>query len=276
VTAIAPAPPVPELETLSITDDDGVGILTLDRPEDDNAMSPAMLRELPVATAWLRDESPFSALVVTGAGRTFSLGGDLSELERILDTPGTDMAGDCMTRVGQLNEAILNLRAIERPVVAAVNGLAAGSGFALALACDDRVASDRAAFTPAYGKVGLSPDGGLSYLLPRLVGELRARALLLNDELVRAERALAEGIVSRVVAPDQLLTVAVRRARRIGAMAPHYVTATKRLLAHSLESTLEQQLEREREAFAAGAATDDFRRGLEAHFAGRRATFAGD
>src|SRR5947209_6177409 len=119
----------PELETLSISSRGEVGVLTLDRPEQLNAMSPTMLRELPVATAWLADEAPFRAIVLSGAGDSFSLGGDLDALRELLEDPAVDIAADCRTRIDQLHQAILNLRRIAVPVVAAVDGIAAGSGF---------------------------------------------------------------------------------------------------------------------------------------------------
>ena len=267
----------PCFETLRFDlEDDGIGVLTLDRPSEGNAMSPTMLRELPEATAWLADRAPLRGLVLTGAGESFSVGGDLSALKDILDAADIDVAADCRFRVDQLHQAVLNLRRIRVPLVAAVNGLAAGSGFALALACDDRIASDRAAFTAAYGRVGLTPDGGLSYFLPRAVGEMKARSWLLGDALIRAKTALQEGMVSRIVPADELVDAARRRARRLADLAPRYTAITKMLVARSLQSSLAEQLQLERHSFADSAATVDFRRGIKAYFSGARATFAGD
>jgi 2-(1,2-epoxy-1,2-dihydrophenyl)acetyl-CoA isomerase len=270
----AAAAAIPSFATLTITEDDGIGVLTLDRPTHLNAMSPTMLAELPIATAWLADEAPFRALVVTGAGTAFSSGGDVDALRRILDTPGVDIGSDCRLRLGHLHQSVLSLRRIPYPVVAAVNGLAAGSGFSLALACDDRIASERAAFAAAYGQLGLSPDAGMSYLLPRMVGELRALTLLLDDRPIRAPRAHELGLVSQVVGQDELLTAAHRRASRLAGLAPHYVREVKDLVGRSFHSTLAEQLEHERLAFARGAAGSDFRIGLEAAEQGRRPRFA--
>lgn len=267
---------VPAFEALTIElRDDDVAVLTLDRPEHQNAMDPTMLRELPVATAWLADEAPARAVVVTGAGEAFSLGGDLGSLAEIRAAPEIDIAADCRIRIDQLHQAILNVRRTSRPVVAAVNGTAAGSGFSLALACDERIACDRAVFMAAYGRIGLSPDGGMTYLLPRALGELRALELLLGDEVVRAKRALEEGLVSRLVPADDLVDAACRRALRLAGLAPGYTRRTKELVARSFHSTLAEHLQLERLGFAEAAASDDFGRGLEAHAAGRRPQFEG-
>lgn len=267
---------VPAFATVRIDLADGVAVLTLDRPEHGNAMNPAMLAELSAATEWLADDSEARAVVITGAGDTFSSGGDLAAIAERRASPGVDIAADCMTQIGHLNRAILNVRRIERPVVAAVNGPAVGSGFSLALACDDRLASQRAVFMAAYGRVGLSPDGGLTYLLPRVLGELRALTLLLGDDMLRADQALSAGLVSRLAPDEELVAAARRRARRLAGLAPGYTSRVKRLVGASFGSTLSEQLERERRGFAEAAVTQDFGRGLDAHASGRRPRFEGN
>lgn len=263
----------PRYETLAISERDGVGLLLLSRPEAANAMSPQMLCELPHATAWLADTAPFRALVVSGVGETFSCGGDLEILAGLAGDPEVDVAADSRERIDQLNRAILNLRRIRYPVVAAVNGLAAGSGFALALACDQRMASTRAVFSAGYGRLGLTPDGGLSYFLPRLLGEVRALSLLIADRRIKAHEAERVGLVGEVVQPDELLAQAHTRARRLAALSPRYTATVKRLIDESSQHTLAEHLQRERHAFADATASVDFLRGAEALFAGRRPSF---
>src|SRR5581483_2894229 len=145
----------------------------------------------------------------------------------------------------------------------------------LALACDLRIAAEGASLMFGYGRLGVCPDAGTSYFLPRLVGPGRALELLLEDGRLRAPRALAEGLVTQVVPDEDLMPVALARAARLARAAPHYVRTTKRLLDQSLAAGLAEQLERERHALADGTRTDDFGHGLEALFAGRRPHFTG-
>lgn len=269
-------PGLPSYETLELRASGDVGLLMLARPGAANAMSPTMLDELPRAFAWLADRSPFHALVIGGQGEDFSCGGDLRILAALAGDPEIDVAADSRRRIEQLHAAILDLRRIRYPVVAAVNGLAAGSGFALALACDQRVASTRAVFSAGYGRLGLTPDGGLSYLLPRLLGEVQALSLLIGDQRLKAHEAARIGLVSDVVEPGELLERALARARRLSLLAPRYSATVKRLVGESFQHTLREHLRRERDAFAEASASMDFRRGVEASFAGRRADFRGD
>ncbi len=182
-TATIPDPPT--LETLSIEIDDEVGTLTLDRPDSLNAMSPEMIFELTVAAGWLADEARLRALVVTGAGeRAFSSGGDVNWFRGGLDDPEVDLPANVRRGAEVLHQAIVDFRRIPYPVIGAINGVAAGAGFSLALMCDVRIASTNAAFVCAYGRIGASPDGGMTYFLPRVVGPDQALQLLLNDPLL--------------------------------------------------------------------------------------------
>ena len=158
-----------------------------------------MISELVTAAAWLADRAPLRALIVTGEGRAFSAGGDVNWFKRGLEESGDDLPADVRRGADVLHQAIVDFRRIPYPVIAAVNGVAAGAGFSLALMCDTRIASEDAAFVCAYGRIGASPDGGMTYFLPRMVGPARAIELLLNDPLLSAEQALEMGIVSEVV-----------------------------------------------------------------------------
>jgi 2-(1,2-epoxy-1,2-dihydrophenyl)acetyl-CoA isomerase len=143
------------------------------------------------------------------------------------------------------------------------------------LMCDTRIASEEAAFVCAYGRIGASPDGGMTYFLPRVVGQARALELLLEDPLLSAAEAREEGIVAEVVPPDRLMQVARERAEELAAKAPHYVRMSKLLIGQSLENTLTDHLQVERHGIADSMATEDLREGVTAFLEGREVTFTG-
>ena len=186
----------PELNTLRIEIDGEIGTLTLDRPDAFNAMSPEMIGELTVAFAWLADRAPLRALIVTGAGKAFCAGGDVTWFRKGVGTEEIDLPSEVRRGAEALHQAIVDLRRIPYPVICAVNGPAAGAGFSLALACDIRIAANTAFFAPAYGRIGASPDGGMTYFLPRVVGPSKALELLLEDPNLSAEEAKELGLVS--------------------------------------------------------------------------------
>ena len=273
-TATIPSPP--DLQTLSIEIDGEIGTLTLERPDSLNAMSPEMIFELTLAAGWLADQAPLRALIVTGAGeRAFSSGGDVNWFKGGVDDPEIDLPANVRRGAELLHQAIVDFRRIPYPVVGAVNGVAAGAGFSLALMCDIRLASTNAAFVCAYGRIGASPDGGMTYFLPRVVGPDTALQLLLNDPLLSAEQALEMGIVSKVVAPDELLNEARAKAGKLAAKAPHYVRMAKLLVGESLDNSLVEHLQVERHGIADSMATEDLREGVTAFFEGREAKFEG-
>jgi enoyl-CoA hydratase/carnithine racemase len=267
--------PPPELKTLRIEVDGEIGTLTLDRPDALNAMSPEMIGELVVAAGWLADQAPLRAAVITGAGRAFSAGGDVTWFKSGADDDEIDLPASVRRGADVLHQAIADFRRIPYPVIAAVNGVAAGAGFSLALMCDMRIASSEASFVCAYGRIGASPDGGMTYFLPRVIGPAKALELLLNDPTLSADAALDAGLVSRVVPADELHTAAREKARKLAAKAPHYVRMAKSLVAQSLDNPLTEQLQLERHGIADSMATDDLREGLSAFFDGREPTFRG-
>jgi 2-(1,2-epoxy-1,2-dihydrophenyl)acetyl-CoA isomerase len=272
-TVTAPSPP--DLKTLRLEIDGEIGTLTLDRPKVLNAMSPELIGELVTAAAWLADRAPLRALIVTGSGRAFSAGGDVTWFKRGLDESREFLSADVRRGADVLHQAIVDFRRIPYPVVAAVNGVAAGAGFSLALMCDTRIASEEAAFVCAYGRIGASPDGGMTYFLPRIVGPDRAIELLLNDPLLSAEQAREMGIVAEIVPADMLMGRAREKAEKLAAKAPHYVRTSKRLVSVSLENTLADHLQLERHGIADSMATEDLCEGVTAFLEGREATFTG-
>ncbi len=265
----------PDLKTLQIEIDGEIGTLTLDRPNAFNAMSPEMIGELTVAFAWCADQAPLRALVVTGAGKAFCAGGDVNWFRTGVDDDSIDLPSQVRRGAEALHQAIVDLRRIPYPVIAAVNGPAAGAGFSLALACDTRIASNQAFFACAYGRIGASPDGGMTYFLPRVVGPSRALEILLNDPNMNSENALAERIVAEVVEPEELLARARAKAEKLAAKAPYYVKMAKWLCNQSIENSLTEHLQLERHGIADSMATEDLRAGVAAFFGDETPVFEG-
>jgi enoyl-CoA hydratase/carnithine racemase len=265
----------PELNTMRLEIDGEIGTLTLDRPEAFNAMSPELIGEMGVVFAWLADQAPLRGLIVTGAGKAFCAGGDVNWFKGGVEDDSIDLPANVRRGAEALHMAIIDLRRIPYPVIAAVNGPAAGAGFSLALACDTRIASSDAFFACAYGRIGASPDGGMTYFLPRVVGPSRALEILLNDPNMSAETALAERLVTEVVAPDELMARAREKAEKLAAKAPHYVRMAKTLCGQSIENSLTEHLQLERHGIADSMATEDLRAGVTAFFNGETPVFEG-
>ncbi len=265
----------PELQTLKIEADGDVGVLTLNRPDDMNAMSPELIFELTVAAAWLADRAPFRALIVTGSGRAFCAGGDVTWFRKGLEDDDFDLPSDVRRGAEVLHQAIVDFRRIPYPVIGAINGAAAGAGFSLALMCDTRIASDAAFFVVAYGRIGASPDGGMTYFLPRVVGPAKALELAMEDPTIDANGALDLGIVSEVVPAGELMDAAHAKAAELAKKAPHYMRMAKELLNQSLENSLTDHLQLERHGIADSMATEDLRNGVKAFFAGEDPEFRG-
>jgi 2-(1,2-epoxy-1,2-dihydrophenyl)acetyl-CoA isomerase len=238
-------------------------------------MSPELIAELVTAAAWLADRARLRALIVTGEGRAFSAGGDVTWFKRGLEESGPFLSADVRRGADVLHQAIVDFRRIPYPVIAAVNGVAAGAGFSLALMCDTRIASEEAAFVCAYGRIGASPDGGMTYFLPRMVGPARAIELLLNDPMLSAADAREMGIVAEVVPGERLMQRAREKAEKLAAKAPHYVRMSKLLVGQSLDNTLADHLQVERHGIADSMATEDLREGVTAFLDGREAVFTG-
>lgn len=265
----------PELNTMRIEIEGDIGTLTLDRPDAFNAMSPEMIGEMTVAFGWLADRAPLRALILTGSGKAFCAGGDVTWFRKGVESDEIDLPSDVRRGAEALHTAIIDLRRIPYPVIAAINGPAAGAGFSLALACDMRISSEHAFFAPAYGRIGASPDGGMTYFLPRVVGPSRALELLLEDPNMPAADALEEGLVRKVVAHDELMGAARELAEELARKAPHYVRMAKRLCGVSIENSLTEHLQLERHGIADSMATEDLRNGVEAFFGGGTPEFHG-
>jgi 2-(1,2-epoxy-1,2-dihydrophenyl)acetyl-CoA isomerase len=265
----------PELETLDLEIDGEIGTLTLNRPKSLNSMSPQLIGELVDAFGWLADLAPLRALIITGAEGAFSAGGDVNTFKDGVDSDEIDLPTNVRRGAEVLHQAIIDMQRVPYPIIAAVNGPAAGAGFSLALACDIRIASENAFFACAYGRIGASPDGGMTYFLPRIIGPSKALELLLNDPNLSPADALDAGLISEVVAPDELMDRAREKATKLAAKAPHYVRMAKKLVGVSLDNSLAEHLQLERHGIADSMATEDLREGVTKFFAGEEPNFNG-
>jgi len=247
--------------------DGAVLTITLNRPEVLNAFNAAMHEALAAALKEGRDPE-VRAVVVTGAGRAFCVGQDLTEFR---EAPGD--IGDRL-RAGY-HPNVLAIRALEKPVIAAVNGAAAGAGLSFACACDLRVAADVAVFVPAFINIGLVPDSGGTFFVARLLGPARAFEWMSSGRRLTAAEAHAWGLVSEVVEADGLATRAAELAAELAALPTRGIGMTKRLFDHAWTARLEEQLEREAQLQTAATQTDDFREGVAAFLEKRPPNFRG-
>jgi 2-(1,2-epoxy-1,2-dihydrophenyl)acetyl-CoA isomerase len=241
--------------------------ITLNRPDVLNAFDSAMHRVLAAALRDARDPG-VRAVVLTGAGRGFCVGQDLTEFR---EAPG-DIGGRLRDNY---HPNVLAIRALEKPVIAAVNGAAAGAGLSIACACDVRVAADTASFIPAFINIGLIPDSGGSYFVARILGPARAFEWLTSGRKLTAAEAHAWGLVSEVVEAQALTARAAELAAKMAAMPTRGIGMTKRLLDNAVTASLEEQLEREAQLQAAATQTEDFREGVAAFLEKRPPNFRG-
>jgi enoyl-CoA hydratase/carnithine racemase len=254
---------------LRVDVDGPVATITLDRPEALNALTVPVKVALREALERLAVDRAVRAVILTGAGRAFCAGQDLAERER------PDAAPLDVELRERYNPIILALRSMGQPVIAAVNGVAAGAGASIAFACDLRVAAEDARFVLAFGRIGLVPDSGATWFLPRLIGQARAAELALVGEPISADEALRIGLVSRVVPNDELLPQARALADRIAAGAPMAVALTKGALERAASIDLETALEGEAKLQGIAGASADHAEGLAAFREKRAPRFTG-
>ncbi len=250
----------------------GYAAITLNRPERLNAFTAEMHGELKAALDEVEDDKELRALLLTGAGRGFSAGQDLSERRTAPGEPPHD-AGDTLERL--YNPLIRRLRGMALPVVAAVNGVAAGAGANLALACDIVLAARSASFIQAFCRLGLVPDAGGTYALPRLVGQARALGLALLGEPVSAERAVEMGMIWRCVDDDKLAEEARALASHLAEQPTKGLALIKQAINASAGNSLERQLDLERDLQRIAARSEDYREGVAAFLEKRKPQFKG-
>ena len=261
-------------ETLLVEMAGNVCTVTLNRPDSLNALNDTMTTELAKVVQELQRDPEVRCVVLTGAGRAFSSGQDLGDLKKLYSKPAQKLhlAEELRRRY---NPMITGLRDLEKPVLAAVNGVAAGAGLSLALACDLRIASDKASFIEAFVNVGLVPDSAATFFLPRLVGLGKALEMCFTGEKVTAADALSFGLVNKVVAADDLMKATQELATRLANLPTRAIGLMKGLLYRSFHSDLDSQLEAEALAQEPAGATADHREGVLAFFEKRAPQFQG-
>ncbi|MDQ6650877.1 MAG: enoyl-CoA hydratase-related protein [Actinomycetota bacterium] len=249
---------------------EGVATITLNRPEALNAATNELKEALQAALAEAREDDRVRALLLTGAGRAFCAGQDLKEVA------AADMSGAVRDTLREhYNPIILGMTSMPKPIVAAVNGIAAGAGASLAFAADFRLAAEEAAFLLAFARIGLTVDAGASWTLQRLVGYSRALAISMLAEPVSARQALEMGLVNGVVPGEELMAAAGELAARLAAGPTRAYAAIKESLGYAATSDLAAALEKEADLQALAAATDDAREAVSSFVAKRPPTFSG-
>ena len=249
----------------------GYRVITLNRPERLNAFNEAMQQALAAAIADAERDESCRALLLTGAGRAFSSGQDLNE--RVTATGDVIVPGEALERY--YNPLVRKLRALRFPVVAAVNGIAAGAACNIALACDIVLAARSAFFLQAFARIGLIPDSGGTWSLPRLVGDARARGLAMLAERLPAEQAAAWGLIWQCVDDDKLMDEARALARRLAAQPTRGLALMKQALNAAATNTLDRQLDLERDLQRIAGRTEDYREGVAAFLEKRAPRFLG-
>jgi 2-(1,2-epoxy-1,2-dihydrophenyl)acetyl-CoA isomerase len=258
--------------TVLVEHDDATGVstITLNRPEALNSLTVPMKLALRAAFESMATRRETRSVILTGAGRAFCAGQDLRER---LEPGAAPLDEEIRERYSPIVRAMTGL---EKPIVAAVNGVAAGAGASLAMAADIRIAADTASVALAFARVGLVPDSGATWLLPRLVGLTRAAELALLNEPVSAADAVRLGLIGRVVPADQLASAAREIAERLAAGAPRALALTKRALLAAWDGDLEAALEREARLQGEAGRTKDHAEGMAAFLEKRPPRFTGE
>ena len=258
-------------EAVIFTVDDAVATITMNRPEVANALSLTMAKEL-AELAIACDERPdIRAVILTGSGRFFSAGGDLDGFSKA----GADAGALSKEMTMYVHSAVSRFSRMDAPLIAAVNGMAAGAGFSFAVSCDIVIAEESAQFLSAYTSSGLSPDGSSTYFLPRVVGFKRAYELMVLNRRLSAAEALEWGIATRVVPDGESLSHAAELAGKLASGPTKAFGSVKRLLHASLTETLETQMESEARAFADVLRSDDAQEGVAAFLEKRKPQYRG-
>lgn len=258
-------------KTIRFEVSNGVATITLNRPESANSLNMEMAKELMATSIRCDKDDSIRAVIITASGKIFCPGADLKALAAY----GDELSNEIIEMTTYLHTAIARFARMNAPVIIAINGTAAGAGFSLAVSGDIVLAGESAKFTMAYTAAGLSPDGAASYYLPRLIGLRRTQELMITNRLLRANEALDWGLLTKVVADEDLLNEAKTIAESI-ANGPTIAFGTvKKLLATSFDTSVEGQMELEARGIAKMATTDDGKEGISAFLEKRQAAFNG-
>ena len=256
-------------QTIILAKDNGLATLTLNAPDKLNAVSRKMIAEIKNAWEDIAADGSVRAVLLTGAGRGFCAGADLSDPDRANDAD----SGSALDKF--FNPVIRTMRSLPKPIVAAVNGVAAGVGMSFALASDIAIAAKSASFLQAFARIGLLPDGGSTWFLPRLVGEQRARALAMLAPQIKAEQAREWGLIWEVVEDADLMKTATELAHRLAGGPTLSLARIKEAMNRADANDLSAQLDLERDFQRELGRSEDFREGVQAFLAKRPANFKG-
>ncbi|MCZ6641001.1 MAG: enoyl-CoA hydratase/isomerase family protein [Gammaproteobacteria bacterium] len=260
-------------DVLLIEKTDNVAILTLNRPEKLNALSGELQNGYRDALAEARDDDDVRVVIITGAGRGFCSGADLTGAPREKHTP---TQSEHLDDFGWVGRQAMSFYGLDKPVIAAVNGVAAGAGMSLALACDMRVGSEKTRFKTVFIERNLSPDSGMSFFLPRIVGYSRAADLIFTSRAVDAEEAYRIGLIDRLVDHDSLMDCALEVAAQISQWPPLAMRVSKRVLQHNAEAELDQALRYELTSLSIGRkAVNDAKESRAAFLEKRKPVYTG-
>lgn len=259
-------------QTLLYDVSDNVGTITFNRPDAANAMSPECAAELNDVSLEIEGNKQVRAVVMTGAGKMFCAGGDLAAFA----AAGDGARALILRMTGDLHLGLSRLARNAAPVIAAVNGTAAGAGFSVVMSCDLAVSAQSAVYTMAYTNAGLSPDGSSTYYMPRKIGDRRTRELMLTNRVLKAEEALSWGIVNQVVEDGAVVEEALKLAGKLAKGPTQAFGQVKDLLNASFDHSLETQMEFEARAIAQLITSKDGQEGVHAFLNKRKPEFTGE
>jgi 2-(1,2-epoxy-1,2-dihydrophenyl)acetyl-CoA isomerase len=262
-----------DFEDILLEKEGGIITLTLNRPDRLNSFTTRMYREMSNIMNQIKRDDEIKVVILTGAGRGFCAGSDVSDrLASRVEKAGEENRFETLQPVGAV---ALDIAEVDKPIIGAINGVAVGGGISLALLCDIRIASEKARFGAVWVNMGLIPDLGATYYLPRIVGVEKATELMLTGDIISADEALRIGLVSKVVPPDQLMPTAKELAAKIAAGPSVAIELIKRGLRRSLNNDLKSQLDYESYAQNVCRKTEDHKEGVRAFAEKRKPQFRG-
>ncbi len=259
-------------ENILVNEENGIAIITLNRPEKMNAFHGHMRRDFAEILERVGGDDEIRVVIITGAGRAFCAGADIDYLLQLVERRDSD---EFARLLGSARRVLTAIRQMNKPVVASINGAAAGAGLNVSFACDIRIASSNAVFSQAFAKIGLHPDWGGTYFLPRIVSSNIACEMFFLGDSIDAKRAYELGLINRVVAPEDLEGETMELAERLAKAPPIAISAAKRAVYMSDHETLEAMLQYELQAQLECFRSEDLREGLRAFKEKRKPKFTG-